>query len=123
MPTFDYSKAEAMAQKFITKYGRAATVVRPVVTDNTRPSEPVAGASTLHPCTLAPLDAMTSFDDADKLADELGKVYISTEGLTITLNNKDTVRIDDPAKPYRIEELNALAPGGLITVYIAKLVR
>lgn len=119
----NYAEDEKVAQDFITEFGQAATIVRKTVADDTRPSEPVAGVPLEFPCELAALDAMATFGTSTTLSDDLGKVYVSTLGLTIVLTNTDLIVIDDPVRPYKVEELDVLAPAGYITVYKVKLSR
>lgn len=112
MAGFDYARARATAERLIAKFGTTGAIRRAV---KTGPDYDPEITETDYPCTLVTLE----YDDAKvdgtliRKTDKL--IYVSTQGVTITLEESDKIIAD--GKAYAIERLKQLSPAEIVVYY------
>lgn len=111
MPTFDYARARATAEKLIAKFGQAGVIRR--VTTSGPDYDPIISTED-HACTLVDLDYDERQIDGTLIMRGDRMVYLSTKGLSIRPELSDKVVIGDVE--HAIKNVMPLAPGG-VTVF------
>lgn len=120
MPTvFDYGRAEEVAQRLITKFGQTGAIRRTTGTSDPNntpwdPSDDVA-TTTDYACTLAVLGYATREIDGSLIQANDRRVYVSTEGLTVSPGTLDRVVIG--TAEYQIINVMPLNPAGTVVYY------
>lgn len=112
MATFDYARSRATAERLIAKFGTTGAIRRsttsgsdydPVVTD------------TEHACQLVTLEYADKDVDGTLIRNTDKLIYVSTAGLTITLEKSD--KIIAAGEEYAIENLKPLSPAGIVVFW------
>lgn len=105
------------ASRLIARYGQAATLLRPGDVTFGPFGDPIYGPDTEYPVTLLSATYMVELqfvgggfvDIADR------RVFVAADGLTVTPNTIDRLRIGDEA--LRIIRVIPLSPGGEVLFY------
>lgn len=108
MASFDYGRSRAVAERLIAKFGTTGAIRRSV---KTGPDYDPEITDTDYSCTLVTLEYDDRDIDGTLVLSTDKKIYVSTQGLSITLEKSDRVIADGNA--YAIERLKPLSPAGL----------
>lgn len=112
MTAFDYDRAEATAQRLITKFGQSGTIRR--VTNGGTPYDPTQ-VETDFACTLVVIDYENSMIDGTRIQAGDKRVFVSTEGLTIEPTTADKVLVS--STEHSIINVMPLNPGGTVVFH------
>lgn len=112
MATFDYARSRATAERLIAKFGTAGAIRRAVTSG---PDYDPDITETDYLCTLVTLEYDDRDIDGTLVLSTDKKIYVSTKGLSITLEKRDSVIAD--GKAYAIERLKPLSPAGIVVFW------
>lgn len=112
MESFDYGRSRAVAERLIAKFGTTGTIRRAVTSG---PDYDPEITETDYPCTLVTLEYEDRDIDGTLVLSADKKIYVSTKGLSITLEKSDRVIAD--GKAYAIERLKPLSPAGIVVFW------
>ncbi len=112
MASFDYARSRATAERLIAKFGTAGAIRRAV---KTGPDYDPEITETDYPCTLVTLEYDDRDIDGTLVLSTDKKIYVSTQGLSITIEKSDRVIAD--GKAYVIERLKPLSPAGIVVLW------
>jgi len=112
MASFDYGRSRAVAERLIAKFGTTGAIRREV---KTGPDYDPEITETDYPCTLVTLEYDDRDIDGSLVLSTDKKIYVSTQGLSITLEKSDRVIAD--GKAYAIERLKPLSPAGIVVFW------
>ena len=112
MAGFDYAEVRAVAEELIGEFGTTGAIRRSVTSGPDYDPEII---ETDYPCTLVTLEYDDRDIDGALVLSTDKKIYVSTQGLSITLEKSDRVIAD--GKAYAIEKLKPLSPAGIVVYY------
>ena len=112
MATFDYTEMQAVAEELIAEFGTAGAIRRAV---KTGPDYDPEITETDYPCTLVTLEYDDTKVDGTLIKSTDKLIYVSTQGVTITIEESDKIISD--GKAYAIERLKPLSPAGIVVYY------
>ncbi len=110
---FDYADMRDVAEELIAEFGMPGAIVRMTQTggpDYDPTLEPIP-----HPCQLVVMNYEDREVDGALILSTDKKLYVSTAGLSITLERSDKIVADGVA--YSIEKLKPLSPAGVIVFW------
>lgn len=116
MATFDYTEMRDVAEELIEEFGQAATIVR--LTKTGPEWAPVEG-QVAYPVMLVDVEQFAKSADGSLAQESTHHVLISTKDLAIEVSSQDSITIG--GKTHAIEDLAAIAPGGLTLLWEARL--
>lgn len=115
MATFDYARSRATAEKLIAKFGTTGAIRRQV---KSGPSYDPVITDVDYACQLVTLEYSDKDVDGTLIRNTDKLIYVSTAGLTITLEKSD--KIIAAGEEYAIENLKPLSPAGIVVYYEAQ---
>lgn len=113
MPTFDYTRSVATADRLIAKFGQAGTLRR---STSTGPAyNPTAGVPADHPCTFV-VDAFKNNEvDGSRVLASDKKILLAKDGPAIEPSASDKLLIGGVV--HTIVNVEPLAPGGVVVMW------
>lgn len=109
---FDYSEVRAVAEELIAEFG-AAGVIRRSTTSGPDYDPVITDAD--YGCQLVTLEYSDKDVDGTLIRNTDKLIYVSTAGLTITLEKSD--KIIAAGEEYAIENLKPLSPAGIVVFW------
>lgn len=107
MTRFDYTKVRGTAESLIRKFGADSTLTQNALSG---PDHNPVLTPTNHACQAALLDYKVGEIDGTEVRRGDSKIYLSTEGLTVTPSPADTITFN--AAVYQVIDVKPLEPGG-----------
>jgi len=107
-----YARLQATAERLIAKFGQVGAVRR---STQSGPSYDPVMTDTDYACQLVVMNYEDREVDGTLILSTDKKLYVSTAGLSITLERSDKIVADGVA--FSIEKLKPLSPAGLIVFY------
>lgn len=115
MATFDYAEMRDVAEELIAEFGMTGAIRR---STQSGPSYDPVVTDTDYACQLVVMNYEDREVDGTLILSTDKKIYISTQGLSITLERSDKIFAEGVA--YSIEKLKPLSPAGLIVFWEAQ---
>ena len=109
---FDYARAQATAARLIANFGQTASLIQRTATG---PSYDPTIVETSHNCTLVVLDYEQSKIDGTLIKATDRRVFLSTEGLTVSPDTQDKLTIGGTV--YSIVAIMPLSPAGTVVLW------
>ena len=113
MASFDYAKSAATADRLITRFGQAATLIRQVQISG--PDYDPTFAKQSRDCTIAVLDYENREIDGTRIQAGDKKVLVSAVGLSPEPSTVDRIDIGD--EEHAIISVKPLSPAGTPVFY------
>lgn len=114
MAAFDYGKMKGTAEKLLSRFGQAATLLKPGV-----PSGPAHNPGPAVPLSYACTVVVTDFSASERQGTEIEvtdrKVLVSTGGLPVAPATRDKITIG--GKTFNVINVETLNPGGTSLLY------
>lgn len=107
-----YEEMRDVAEEMIAEFGTTGAIRRTV---QSGPSYDPVLTDTDYPCKLVTLEYDDRDIDGTLVLSTDKKIYVSTQGLSITLDKSDRVIAD--GKAYAIERLKPLSPAGIVVFW------
>ena len=113
MAGFDYAKSAATADRLITRFGQAATLIRQVQIGGTDWNPTLADQS--RDCTIAVLDYENREIDGTRIQTGDKKVLVSAVGLSPEPTTVDRIAIS--GEEHSVMSVKPLSPAGTVVLY------
>ena len=112
MPNPLYARLQATAERLVAKFGQQGTVTR---MEPSGPAYEPMLTPTDYPCKLVVMDYEDRAVDGTLILRTDKLIYLSTQGLSITLDRADTISAG--GQTFAIENVKQINPAGLIVYY------
>ncbi|MBP2508105.1 hypothetical protein J2855_001740 [Agrobacterium tumefaciens] len=107
-----YEEMREVAEEMIAEFGMPGAIRRAVISG---PDYDPEITETDYACSLVTLEYEDRDIDGTLVLSTDKKIYVSTQGLSITLEKSDRVIAD--GKAYAIERLKPLSPAGIVVFW------
>jgi hypothetical protein len=111
MTSFDYARSRATAERLIAKFGMAGAIRRKT---STGPAYDPSFTTTDYLCKLVVLNYEDSKIDGSLIRRTDKMIYLSTEGLSITPTEADSIVAETA---YQIINIKPLSPAGTVVFW------
>lgn len=112
MASFDYARSRATAERLIAKFGAGGFIRRSITSG---PDYDPVITHEEYDCQLVTLEYSDKDVDGTLIRNTDKLIYISTAGLTITLEKSD--KIIAAGEEHAIENLKPLSPAGIVVFW------
>ena len=116
LPSLDYAKSKATAERLISNFGQSGTLTQTV---NSGASYNPTRTSTDYACKLSVMSYRERDIDGSDIQRGDKQVYLSTEGLSVVPSENDLLSIG--GVKHKIVDLMPLSPAGMVVFWKAQV--